>query len=146
MTAPAVCCRVPYGLSSVPAALQETMTTSLSGLEGVQCYLDDVIIHGPSESGLNTTLWAVLHRINDAGLKLNTDKYHFWKTTLSFLGYRLRGFTLRTLTSLLSFGLFPLLMLLQYVLCRDSIHGIASLSPTVQNLWSPQRVYETPST
>ncbi|KAL6478460.1 hypothetical protein MHYP_G00142950 [Metynnis hypsauchen] len=82
-------CRIPYGLSSAPSAFQKMMTTVLSGLEGVQCYLDDVIVHGSSEANHNSSLHAVLHKINEAGLKLNKDKCKFWKTSLSFLGYRL---------------------------------------------------------
>ena len=34
--------RVPYGLSSAPAAFQK-MIKILSGLKGVKCYLDDVM-------------------------------------------------------------------------------------------------------
>lgn len=39
-------CRVPYGLSSAPAAFQKMkMKKILSGLEGVHCYLDNVIVY-----------------------------------------------------------------------------------------------------
>lgn len=41
-------CRVPYRQSSDPAAFQKMMIKILSGLEGVQCYLDDVIVYGSS--------------------------------------------------------------------------------------------------
>ncbi len=61
----------------------------LKGLEGVQCYLDDVIVHGASEAIHNANLKAVLHRISEAGLKLNPDKCKLNLTSLSFLGYRL---------------------------------------------------------
>ncbi|XDV26573.1 hypothetical protein PO909_030230 [Leuciscus waleckii] len=82
-------CRVPYGLCSAPSAFQRMMTMILKGLDGVQCYLDDVIVHGASEAIHNANLKAVLHRISEAGLKLNTEKCKFNLTTLSFLGYRL---------------------------------------------------------
>ncbi|KAK7909818.1 hypothetical protein WMY93_014502 [Mugilogobius chulae] len=82
-------CRVPYGLSSAPAAFQKMMTQILSGLNGVQCYLDDIIIYGSSEAEHEANLRAVLCRINDAGLKLNVDKCHIRQTTLSFLGQKI---------------------------------------------------------
>ncbi len=82
-------CRVPYGLCSAPSAFQRMMSMILKGLEGVQCYLDDVIVHGASEAIHNANLKAVLHRISEAGLKLNPDKCKLSLTSLSFLGYRL---------------------------------------------------------
>lgn len=79
-------CRVPYGLCSAPSAFQRMMTMILKGLDGVQCYLDDVIVHGVSEANHNANLKAVLKRINEAGLQLNADTCKFNLTTLSFLG------------------------------------------------------------
>ena len=82
-------CRVPYGLCSAPAAFQKMMKTILSGLQGVQCYLDDVAIYGATPAIHDANLQAVLHRIQDAGLKLNTEKCLLRQTTLDFLGFRL---------------------------------------------------------
>ncbi|CAI5683364.1 unnamed protein product [Oreochromis niloticus] len=82
-------CRVPYGLSSAPAVFQKMMTQILRGQKGVQCYLDDVIIYGTSEAEHEANLRAVLHRINNAGLKLNVDKCQLRQTTLSFLGQKI---------------------------------------------------------
>ena len=82
-------CRVPYGLCSAPATFQKMMTQILSGLKGVQCYLDDVIIYGTSEAAHEVNLRAVLHRINNAGLQLNVDKCQLRQTTLTFLGQKI---------------------------------------------------------
>ncbi len=38
--------RVPYGLASVPSAFQRMMSQILAGQDGVQCYLDDIIVYG----------------------------------------------------------------------------------------------------
>lgn len=81
--------RVPYGLSSAPAAFQKMMTKILSGLKGVKCYLDDVIIYGPSQEEHDANLKAVMKRIQEAGLQLNKEKCLFSQTTLTFLGHRL---------------------------------------------------------
>lgn len=58
-------CRVPYGLWSAPSAFQCMMTMNLKGLDSVQCYLDDVIVHGPSEASHIANLKAVLHRVSE---------------------------------------------------------------------------------
>lgn len=81
--------RVPYGLCSAPAAFQKMMMQILSGMKGVQCYLDDVITYGSSEAEHNANLSAVLRKINDAGLKLNVDKCQLRQTILSFLGQKI---------------------------------------------------------
>ena len=65
------------------------MTQILTGLKGVQCYLDDVITYGSSEAEHEANLSAVLRRINDAGLKLNAEKCQLRQTTLSFLGQKI---------------------------------------------------------
>ncbi|KAL6463363.1 hypothetical protein MHYP_G00277540 [Metynnis hypsauchen] len=82
-------CRVPYGLCSAPAAFQKMMMQILSGMKGVQCYLDDVITYGSSEAEHDANLSAVLRKINNAGLKLNADKCQLRQTTLSFLGQKI---------------------------------------------------------
>lgn len=81
-------CRVPYGLCSAPATFQK-MSMILSGLKGVQCYLDDVIVYGTSEAAHEENLKAVLHKKSNAGLKLNIDNCKFCQTNLNFLGCRI---------------------------------------------------------
>ncbi|KAJ8337405.1 hypothetical protein SKAU_G00386250 [Synaphobranchus kaupii] len=61
--------RVPFGLASTPSAFQKMMT--LAGQEGVQCYLDDIIVYGETPEEHETRLQAVLHRLHNSGLKLN---------------------------------------------------------------------------
>ncbi|KAI4895127.1 hypothetical protein NFI96_030604, partial [Prochilodus magdalenae] len=65
------------------------MMQILSGMKGVQCYLDDVITYGSSEAEHDANLSAVLCKINNAGLKLNVDKCQLRQTTLSFLGQKI---------------------------------------------------------
>ena len=65
------------------------MMQILSGMKGVQCYLDDVITYGSSEAEHDANLSAVLRKINNAGLKLNVDKCQLRRTTLSFLGQKI---------------------------------------------------------
>ena len=38
--------RMPFGLSSAPSAFQKTMAATFSGLEGVEVFMDDIVVHG----------------------------------------------------------------------------------------------------
>ena len=38
--------RLPFGIASAPAVFQRIMNTILQGIEGVACYIDDIIITG----------------------------------------------------------------------------------------------------
>ena len=70
-------CRVPFGLASAPSAFQKMMSTILSGLPGVQAYLDDIICYGVTQQDHDASLRRVLHALNEAGLKLNMRKCKF---------------------------------------------------------------------
>ena len=41
--------RLPFGISSAPAIYQQVMDQIFQGLNGVQCYLDDIIVTGKTE-------------------------------------------------------------------------------------------------
>ena len=79
--------RVCFGLSSAPSAFQKMMTTILSGLTGVQCYLDDVIIWGHDQKEHDNNLRQVLERLSKYNVKLNQDKCKFSVSELKFLGH-----------------------------------------------------------
>ena len=79
--------RVCFGLASAPAAFQKLMSSVLSGLPGVQAYLDDVVVYGRDQAEHDRHLSAVLKRIQDVGLTLNTAKCQFNLSSLRFLGH-----------------------------------------------------------
>ena len=41
--------RLPFGVASAPSIFQKSMDQLLSGLDGVICYLDDVLVSGKTE-------------------------------------------------------------------------------------------------
>lgn len=84
------------GLASAPSEFQKMMSTILSGLPGVQAYLDDIICYGSTQQDHDASLRRVLHALNEAGLKLNMQKCKFNQTSLSFLGHTIpkRDFSL----------------------------------------------------
>ena len=79
--------RVCFGLASAPSAFQKLMSCALSGLKGVQCYLDDVVISGFDQKDHDANLHAALKRLTELGVTLNYDKCHFSMTSLRFLGH-----------------------------------------------------------
>lgn len=79
--------RVCFGLASAPSAFQKLMSCALSGLNGVQCYLDDVVISGHNQKDHDANLYAALKRLTELGVTLNYDKCHFNMQTLHFLGH-----------------------------------------------------------
>ncbi|XP_038075572.1 uncharacterized protein LOC119743239 [Patiria miniata] len=77
--------RVCFGLASAPSAFQKFMSCALSGLAGVQCYLDDIVIFGCDQKDHDANLSAVLNRLTELGLTLNCG--HFSLSNLRFLGH-----------------------------------------------------------
>ena len=55
--------RLPYGIASVPAIFQMTMDKILQGLNGVSCYLDDILITGRDDTEHLANLKKVLERL-----------------------------------------------------------------------------------
>ena len=56
--------RLPFGVASAPAVFQRTMDTILQGLDGVVCYIDDVLVTGKTYDDHLRNLEKVLQRMN----------------------------------------------------------------------------------
>ena len=79
--------KLPFGISSAPEHFQRRMSELLTGLQGVLCQMDDILIFGKDQSEHDQRLEAVLRRIEDAGATLNPQKCEFSKDKLTFLGH-----------------------------------------------------------
>ena len=79
--------RLPFGISSAPEHFQRRMSEILSGISGVVCMMDDILVHGRTQEEHDTHLQAVLQRLQGAGMTLNVEKCQFSQTSLSFLGH-----------------------------------------------------------
>ena len=64
---------LPYGISSGSEKFQKSMSQVLEGLEGVQCNIDDVLVHAATQSQHDAIL-DVLQRLSAAGVTLNAAK------------------------------------------------------------------------
>ena len=79
--------RLPFGISSAPEHFQRRMSEILTGLSGVVCMMDDILVYGSTREEHDTRLRDVLNRLQTAGMTLNESKCQFAKTSLTFLGH-----------------------------------------------------------
>ena len=77
----------PFGITSALEFYQKRMLHKLSGLPGVVCMIDDILVFGQSQQEHDQRLELVLKRINRAGVTLNSEKCEFSKGSVKFLGY-----------------------------------------------------------
>ena len=83
--------RLPFGISSAPEYFQKRMDSELSGLAGVVCHLDDILVIGRNQREHDERLRAVLDRLVKCGLTLNIDKCAFSQSELPYLGQIIDG-------------------------------------------------------
>ena len=79
--------RLPFGVASAPAIFQSTMDTILKGIDGVVCYIDDILITGRNDQEHRNRLEAVLSRLARYGVQLKWSKCSFLQKKVQFLGH-----------------------------------------------------------
>ena len=79
--------RLPFGIASSPAIFQKTMDSILQGLDGVICYLDDLLITGSTIEEHLARLKEVLNRLHEHGIRLRRDKCQFLSQSVEYLGH-----------------------------------------------------------
>lgn len=79
--------KMPFGISSAPEHFQKRMTEVLSGLDGVLCLMDDVLVFGKDKEEHDERLTQALKKITAAGVTLNPKKCEFGKEQLKSLGH-----------------------------------------------------------
>ena len=79
--------RVPFGLASAPSCFQKVISVILNGMEGVQEFLDDILIGGRTPSEHDARLKEVEKRLKTAGFSINVEKCNIRKSELKFLGH-----------------------------------------------------------
>ncbi|XP_064478224.1 uncharacterized protein K02A2.6-like [Ornithodoros turicata] len=79
--------RLPFGIASAPALFQRIMDNLLKGLDGVICYLDDILITGRTEADHLKNLENLLERLRLRGVRIKKDNCEFLKREVRFLGH-----------------------------------------------------------
>ena len=62
------------------------MDKELTGLQGVFCHMDDILMIGQNKTEHDERLVKVLQRLKDSGITLNPDKCLFSTSRLQYLG------------------------------------------------------------
>jgi len=83
--------RLMYGVASAPGIFQKMMDSILQGLDGVICYIDDVLIGACDRPQALLKLNEVLKRFQDHNLRVNLHKCIFLKESVEYLGFRISG-------------------------------------------------------
>ena len=81
--------RMPFGLRNAGNTFQRHMDQVISGLEGVFCYLDDLLVASRSDDDHQRHLRLLFQRLRQFGLVINAEKCQFGRPSLDFLGHRL---------------------------------------------------------
>ncbi|UYV67652.1 K02A2.6-like [Cordylochernes scorpioides] len=81
--------RIPFGITLAPEIIQRKMTQLLGKIEGVVCFMDDIVVYGSSLEEHNERVRQVLKKIKEEGMTLNPEKCQFGVKTVKFLGHTL---------------------------------------------------------
>ena len=72
--------RLPFGVASAPAIFQRAMDMILQGIDGVICYIDDILVTGITDKQHLERLDEVLKRLKTNGLRVKREKCAFFRT------------------------------------------------------------------
>ncbi len=78
--------RLPYGVASAPAIFQKIMDQVLQGLPGIACYIDDILVTGPTDEEHMRNPEAVFKRLKEYGFRLKLRKCQFFQESVEYLG------------------------------------------------------------
>ncbi|XP_052561902.1 uncharacterized protein LOC120426364 [Culex pipiens pallens] len=79
--------RLSPGVKSAPGAFQKIVESMVAGLDGVEVYLDDVLVHGRTPEEHRSRLLKVLERIQEWGFTLRIEKCSFFMSEITYLGF-----------------------------------------------------------
>jgi len=83
--------RLPYGIKVAPAIFQSVMDQILAGLEGVCCFIDDILITSKDMGTHVKLLDQVLQRLEEYGVLVKKEKCAFAVSHVDYLGHSISG-------------------------------------------------------
>ena len=81
--------RLPYGISLAPGIFQRAMENLLGDIPGVEVYIDDIAVMGPTQEDHLRSLDEVLRRLEEVGLLVKLSKCKFMAPSISYLGFKI---------------------------------------------------------
>ena len=82
-------CRAPYGISSISEHYDRRMDEALSGIQGIQKVVDDVVAFDQDEQQHLQHVREILRHCENKGISLNRDKFKFCQPQAHFAGLTL---------------------------------------------------------
>ena len=79
----------PMGLTGCPASFSRLMDATMEGLPNVITYIDDILVHSPTEDKHETHVTNTLRRLTQHNLKINLSKCIFAAEEVAYLGHTL---------------------------------------------------------
>ena len=110
--------RLPAGICAAPGIFQRIMDGLFSNVEGVVCYLDDILVCGKDIQDHNKNLDIVFSILYQSGLKLKKDKCLLAESSVKYLGH---------------------------IIDAKGLHPLASKVKAIQNAPAPTNVNELQS-
>lgn len=80
--------RLPYGINCAPEVFHARLRQHLEDLEGVESFIDDVIVWGRNKQEHDNRLDRLLQRAREIGIKFNRDKCKFGLPEITYLGHK----------------------------------------------------------
>lgn len=78
---------VPFGLSTSPAVFNRTIRGVLGDIEGVEIFVDDILVHSPTWEEHINTLRLVLTKLSEKGFTIKPSKCEMGQSSVDFLGH-----------------------------------------------------------
>ena len=88
--------RLPFGVALAPAIFQRAMDMILQGVDG---YIDDILVTGVTDEQHLERLEEVLKRLKTNGLRVKREKCAFFQNSVEYLGHLVDAAGLHTLPS-----------------------------------------------
>jgi hypothetical protein len=82
---------LPFGLTVSPGIFQRVIDKLIHGLSGVRAYQDDLLVFGSSSEEHDSRLKALLMRLYQHNVKINSTKSVFKVPRIKYLGYYVDG-------------------------------------------------------
>lgn len=81
--------RMAYGINTATEVFQDVMFKNFNDIEGVEIYIDDILIWGKDQKEHDFRVKKVLQRAREIGLRLNFEKCKFSRNEVIYTGHRL---------------------------------------------------------
>lgn len=82
-----ICTRLYFGINSATEVSHEIFLSIFGDIEGVNLYIDDILISGKSQEEHDLRLKLVLERAEEMNVKFNIKKAHFSKDRVKFFSH-----------------------------------------------------------